>query len=96
MAEAKTINLDGLLSIEPGTIARTIVLFIALVNAFCALLGWTPINVDENNIYEIASGVAVVLASVVAWWKNNSFTQPALQADVLMRELKKQPAHLKE
>lgn len=39
MAEAKTINLDGLLSIEPGTIARTIVLFIALINAFCALLG---------------------------------------------------------
>ncbi len=88
MAEAKTINLDNLLSVDPGTIARTIILFITLINTVCAIFGWQPLSVDKNGIYEICSGLAVVVASLVAWWKNNSFTQPALQADVLMKQLK--------
>ena len=90
MAEAKTINFNNLLEIAPGTLARTIILFIALINIVCILFGFTPLNIDENQIYEVISGLAVVIASLLAWWKNNSFTQSALQADALMDNLKKQ------
>lgn len=33
-------------------------------------------------------GFSIVM-TIVAWWRNNSFTQPALKADAFMKELKK-------
>ena len=66
MVEAKTIGLNNLLEIAPGTLARTIILFLSLINMICLLFGFTPINFTEGQIYEVVSGIAVVIASLVA------------------------------
>lgn len=70
------------------TIVRTIVLFIMVINAFCSLMGWTPIQIQEETIYQIVSAIGVVISAIWAWWKNNSFTSAAQQADEYCAELK--------
>lgn len=73
---------------KPDTIARTIVAAIALLNAVMVMIGKTPLDLDENTIYVVCSGVAVIITTIWAWWKNNSFTKAAIIADDYMHELK--------
>lgn len=75
------------LKIDPATIARTVVLFIALVNAFCALVGWKPLEIDQSIVYNIVSGVAVIVTSIICWWKDNDITQKALFRKKVANEL---------
>ena len=76
------------LKIESGTIARTIVLFIALINQLFAVFGRQQIPLNEDLIYQIVSVGFTIASTVWAWWKNNSFTPEAIQADKLMHDLK--------
>ena len=69
------------MKVSAGTISRTIILFVALVNQFLVMMGYNTLPIDDTTITQIVSGVFTVVASVMAWWKNNSFTSAAIQAD---------------
>ena len=74
--------------ITPGTIARTIVLFLALLNQILAMCGVQTIPIGEEDINTlIATGFTIVTA-LLAWWKNNSFTQAAIRGDEVKDALK--------
>lgn len=75
-------------NITAGTIARTIVLLLALANQVLAMCGKQVLNISDDDIYQVVSIVFTIGASAVAWWKNNSFSQTALKADKVMAELK--------
>lgn len=72
------------------TIIRTILLVVALVNQALTASGKNPLPFAEETIYELLTILFTVVASVWAWWKNNSITKEAIAADEFMRELKKQ------
>lgn len=74
--------------ISADTIARTIVLFIAILNQVLAILGKNRLEIAESDIYQIVTLIFTIGSAVWAWWKNNSFTQNALKADEFMKELK--------
>lgn len=74
------------MKITAGTIARTVCLALALVNQVLTVSGHSVINISDENINTLISTIFTVSAAVAAWWKNNSFTQPALKADEIMRE----------
>lgn len=74
--------------IEPATIARTAVLFFALLNQILTMVGKNPLPFAEEDVYTAVTGILTVGASLWNWWKNNSFTQPALEADVYRKEIK--------
>ena len=74
--------------ISADTIARTIVLFIAILNQILEILGKNRLEIAESDIYQIVTLVFTIGSAVWAWWKNNSFTQNALKADEFMKELK--------
>lgn len=76
------------MKITAETIARTIVLALALLNQVLAICGKGQIQIAENDIYQIISLTFTSVASVWSWWKNNSFTQNAIKADEYMEELK--------
>lgn len=76
--------------ISKDTIVRTVVLAVALLNNILTMFGINPIPFSENEIYTVVSTVITVVASVWAWWKNNSFTKSAIEADEVMKELKKE------
>ena len=75
-------------TIKPDTIARTIFLFIALVNQMLAIAGKEVFPVTEDQVYQIVSLIATVGTAVWAWWKNNSFTKAAIEADEVLDHLK--------
>ena len=74
------------MTISAGTIARTLCLCLALVNQILTATGHSIINVSNDDINTLISTGFTVVSAVVAWWKNNSFTQSALKADEVMKE----------
>ena len=74
--------------VKTDTIARTIVLFIALANQVLAIAGKEVFPVTEDQVYQVVTLIATVGASVWAWWKNNSFTKNAIEADNVLSQLK--------
>ena len=73
---------------KPDTIIRTILAGLALLNAVLVMLGKAPLDLDENTIYVVGSGIASLVTTFWAWWKNNSFTRAALIGDDVMRSIK--------
>lgn len=74
------------MKISAGTIARTIWLCLALINQCLVLSGREVLPFAENEVYEVVSLIFTISASLVAWWKNNSFTKKAIIADSIMKE----------
>ena len=75
-------------NVSADTWARTIVLFLALANQILAIFGKGQIAIAEDEIYQLASIVATIAATLAAWWKNNSFSQAAQIGDAVMKDLK--------
>ena len=76
------------MKIKVETIIRTITLALALVNQILTSTGHSVIPVSDDQIAEGISLAFTVGASLWAWWKNNSFTQAALRADLTMDSLR--------
>ena len=74
--------------IAPDTIARTIVLALALLNQCLAIAGKGTIQIAENDVYQIVSLAWTIISAIVAWWYNNSFTKKAIRADKYLDALK--------
>lgn len=74
--------------VTPDTIARTIVLFLALLNQTLAFIGKGRIEIAENDVYQIVTVVATIVTSLVSWWKNNSFSKAAMAGDFVMKSIK--------
>lgn len=69
------------------TIARTIFLAIALINQFLVVAGKNTIPFLEEDITNLVTIVLTTGATIMAWWKNNSFTKAAVEADEYLKEL---------
>ena len=74
--------------IAPDTIARTIVLALALLNQCLAIAGKGTIQIAENDVYQIVSLAWTIISAIVAWWYNNSFTKKAIRADKYLDALR--------
>lgn len=74
--------------ISSGTIARTAILTIALVNQILTALGKNMINIADEDINTLISTGFTIITAIAAWWKNNSFTKAAIDADKLIKEAK--------
>lgn len=77
------------MKIKTETIIRTIVLALALINQVLAIYGKERIPITEDEVYQLLTLVFTIGSSLWAWWKNNSFTQPAIKADEYMEQLRK-------
>jgi SPP1 family holin len=63
-------------------------LILAILNNALALWGKSPLPLDNAMLEQIISFAFTVGASLVAWWKNNSFTTAAIKSDDYMKRLK--------
>lgn len=75
-------------NVSKETIARTIILAVALINQILVVLGINPLPFAEEELYNIISTIATAAAALWTWWKNNSFSPEAIQADKYLNELK--------
>jgi len=74
------------MKVTKGTIARTIILALALINQVLTATGKNVINIADEDINTLISTGFTIVTAIAAWWKNNSFTKAALEADEIMRE----------
>ena len=74
--------------VSKGTIIRTACLVLAIINNALAIAGKSPLPIDDAMITEVISFVFTVITAVVGWWKNNSFSKEAIQADEYLKELR--------
>lgn len=75
-------------NVSASTIARTIFLALSLINMILTGLGKNPLPFAEDAIYEVVTVLWTFVASIIAWWKNNSFTKEAIEADEILKEIK--------
>ena len=76
------------MKVEAGTITRTIVLSLALINQLLMAFGYNVINISDDTINTLVGTIFTIITALVAFWKNNSFTPEAIEADKVMKELK--------
>lgn len=74
--------------ISTDTIIRTVVLIITLFNQILTMTGKNPLPFSDEEIYAALTSIATAAAAIWAWWKNNSFTAAAREADAYMDSLK--------
>ena len=75
--------------ISAGAIARTAVLALALINQLLSALGKPVLPIDNAQLEQMICTGFTVGAALAAWWKNNSFTPEAIEADAFMARMKK-------
>lgn len=78
------------MKVKTETIIRTIVLILALANQVLAIYGKQKIPITEDEVYQLITLAATIGSALWAWWKNNSFTQPAIKADEYMERLRQE------
>ncbi len=78
----KKINLKG---VTAQTWARTLVLVLALISQLCVILGKRSEAIDIDQWQEYVTYALTLISSLWAWWKNNSFTEPAQTADKVLK-----------
>lgn len=76
------------MNVSAGTIARTVTLALALINQLLTAFGYNVIDVSDETINTLVSTVFTIVAAIIAFWKNNSFTKEAIKADEVLKELK--------
>ena len=77
-------------NISAGTVARTAVLGLALANQILSACGKPVLPIESATVEQLVTAGITTVAALVAWWKNNSFTPAALQADQTYDKLKAQ------
>lgn len=68
-------------NISKSTIARSVALIVVLINQGLVLFGKEMLPFTEDEVYQGVSMVLTVVMAIMAWWKNNSFTNVAIEAD---------------
>ncbi|PAD00191.1 phage holin [Bacillus paralicheniformis] len=78
---------------DKGTVVRTVLLFIALVNQTLIMFGKSalPISEDQVNtmadaLYVAGSTIFTIITTLVAWFKNNYVTGKGKQQKEVLKQ----------
>lgn len=77
------------LAVTVETKIRAALFFIVWINQIFAFFGAPTLDLDFGQVYGVVSSLIAFAVSIWAWWKNNSFTMPALIGDVAKEEAKR-------
>lgn len=76
------------MKISKGTIVRTVLLVVVIINLILKQFGLDLIEVTESEILTVIEMVIEIAVIIVSFWKNNSYTQNAIKADEFLKNLK--------
>lgn len=74
--------------IDNGTLTRTIVLVLALINQGLVMAGKNTLPFSDEEMTQFISFVFTTATALAAWWKNNDFTNEAKTATKIMQNQK--------
>ena len=81
---------------DVGTITRTVLIIIALINQGLVIAGKNPLPFEDEQIAQVISFGFTAVTALIAWWNNNNFTREAKEAQHYLDALKyvkKKPKH---
>lgn len=76
-------------NLDKGTVVRTVLLFIALLNQLLVAFGKAPVAIDEQKVdtaYMVISTLITAIMSALAWFKNNYITKKGLKQKGVLKE----------
>ncbi|MFZ7120196.1 MAG: phage holin [Eubacteriaceae bacterium] len=73
-------------NVSKETWVRTIVLLIALVNQGLQLFGVNTLPFTGEEVANVITIILTVISAIWSWWKNNSFTTLAQEADKILKD----------
>ncbi|WP_144474350.1 phage holin [Bacillus pumilus] len=78
---------------DKGTVIRTVLLFIALINQALILFGKPILPISEDQVTSLAetlylafSMIFTIVTTLVAWFKNNYVTDKGKQQKEILKE----------
>ncbi|MCY8351852.1 phage holin [Bacillus licheniformis] len=78
---------------DKGTVVRTVLLFIALVNQTLIMFGKAALPISENQVntladalYVAGSTILTIVTTLVAWFKNNYVTGKGKQQKEVLKQ----------
>ena len=75
-------------NISKGTIVRTIMLVILIINLILKACGKPLIDVEEGTLFYWLEVILEIAVIITTFWKNNSFSKAAIKADEFLKKLK--------
>ena len=76
------------LRVTKGTVARTVLTVVVLINLVLKATGHDIINLDEYSVSTVIENLVNIGVIVLGFWKNNSFTLEAKNTDFYLAKLK--------
>lgn len=76
------------LRVTRGTIVRAIMTALVLVNLALKAFGIEVIKIDEKHFSTVIENLVSIGVIVLGFWKNNSFTMEAKNADFYLQKLR--------
>ncbi len=74
--------------ISAATLARTAALALALTNQVLSACGRPVLPIESAAVEQLVTTGLTVAAALIGWWKNNSFTPEAIEADDYLEQLR--------
>jgi len=75
------------MKISKGTIIRTVMLILVVINFTLKQTGHDVLNIDETEVGAALETVISIAVIAVAYWKNNSVSANAIKADEFLKSL---------
>lgn len=76
--------------VSTGTIIRTILFVLVLVNMILRFMNKPIIEISDEQLYELYTFVECAVSAsifIVGFWKNESFTENAIYADEILQNI---------
>ncbi|MCY8242594.1 phage holin [Bacillus haynesii] len=80
-------------NLDKGTVVRTVLLFIALVNQTLIMFGKAALPISEDQVNTLAdamyltgSTIFTIVTTLVAWYKNNYVTGKGKQQKEVLKQ----------
>ena len=74
-------------TISAGTIVRTVCLLLALAKQVLSALGKPVLPIESATVEQLVTAGITTVTALIAWLKNNSFTQESIRADHLLNQM---------
>ncbi|MDW0355028.1 phage holin [Bacillus velezensis] len=78
---------------DKGTVVRTVLLFIALVNQVLVMFGKDVLPIADDQVNDLADAVYLggsigftIIMSLVAWFKNNYVTEKGCKQKYVLKQ----------
>lgn len=72
---------------DKGTVIRTSILFLALINQILVIFGKSPLPIDSETLEQVVASIFTIIVALNTWFKNNYITKRGIaQRDVLREQ----------